>query len=132
VRHDEDDDAAREPSDGDRPEAEEVLLEHPLSEHAGDDGRQDRGEKGHGQPSAARVAAGDAPHHAPKAARVEHEDGEDGAKLDDDDVGVCGVLAFDGVREAERMGRQQEMPGGADREVLGDALDDPQYDRIVE
>ena len=98
---------------------------HP--DHHGGEERHDEGDQ---QPSAVGVLADEALEHRHDALPVEDEHGEDGAELDGDGVGVGGVLGGVGVADAEDALGDEQVAGRADRQVLGDALDDAEHDRL--
>ena len=60
----------------------------------------------------------------------ESQHGEDGPPLDHDHEGVHGPLDFGVLVESEHPLGEDQVPGGTDREVFGDALYEPEHDCI--
>ena len=77
-----------------------------------------------------RVAAGDALQHVDESTPVETDDREDRADLDDHGVRLGDVARRVGLADVEQLFGHGEVPGRADREVLGDPFDDAEHDRL--
>ena len=77
------------------------------------------------------VAAGESGEQDADALAIQDEHREDRARLDDDHVGVSGVLGGRGLANIEYPIGHHEMPGRADRQILGEAFDDAEDDRIA-
>src|SRR5207249_2972444 len=95
--------------------------------------RQGRGDEGKrhvpGEPHAAGVASEEPAHHLNDARPIEPEHRQDRTALDDDQVGVERILRVRPIEAQQRRG-EDEMPRRAHREVLRDALHQPQHDRL--
>ena len=115
------------PEDG--PVAEQRRLDHVVQEdtshRGGDEGERDVT----GQPETVGVPSQDSARHLHDARPVEAEHRQDGAALDEDQVGAKRFLRLRPIQVQERRG-QDQMPRRAHREVFGDALHQPQHDRL--
>ena len=70
----------------------------------------------------AGIATQHALHHADHARAIQTQHGEDGAGLDRDGIAIGGLL----LRNAQQALCDQQMPGGADRQIFGNAFDEPE------
>ena len=122
--------AADEPGGDHRPGPEQVVLDRLLGHDAHHDRGQERHDEGDQQAAAVGVLPDQALQDRHDPLPVEDEHGEDGAELDGDGVGVGGVLGGVGVADAEDALGDEQVPGRADRQVLGDALDHAEHDRL--
>ena len=111
---------------GHGPQAEEVLLDPLVKKQAG----HDRGQKGDHdiaqQQQTLRVFAEQAIKETAAALEVESQHRQNGSDLHHHGVGI---RAFGGGN-AEDFLREQDVAGGTDREIFGQAFDDADEDRL--
>ena len=97
-----------------------------LKEEAAEDGGEEGDEDVPQEEEAGGVFAEEAEEEAAAALKVEAEDGEDGADLDDDGEGFGAV----GGGDAEDFLGEEDVAGGADGEVFGEAFDEADEDGL--
>ena len=106
-----------------------MRLDEVVEQNAEDRGRKEGNDDVQGESPAFGVPPEEAADHLEHAGPVEAEDREDGAALDDDVEGIRGAFARR-VIEAQQARGDDEVSGRGDRQVLGDALDESQDDRL--
>lgn len=134
---------AEEERPGDGLDGEKLALDEVLERERGDHGR-DAGEHQIAQEAqAGGIASAQAGQDGEQFAPIQDGDREDGARLDDDRVGVGGFLQRDdhtifigrhrevGV-ETESVVGDDEMAGGGDGQKLGDTLDHTQDEAVAQ
>lgn len=111
--------------------AEKFFLDEVVQQQSEDCGGKEADEDGHGELQPFGILAADALHHLQDVLPVKPEDGEDRAAPDADRETVGGeFIGLRGGADAHEALGDDEVAGGGDREVFGDAIDEAEEDGL--
>lgn len=121
------------PCEDDGPETEEFFLDEIIEEEAEDGGGDESDEDGDGEFEAFGVLAEDTFDHSEDVFVIESEDGEDGSTLDADGEAIGGEFpGFSGGADVHEALGDDQVAGGGDGKVFGNAFDDAEEDCLPE